>query len=385
MVASSLKLTFDGTDVTVLSTITDTPTGAMIAFQAPGRSPLGTTHTVTVQWKDNQATPTSGSYTWSYKEGPYNDNNLFIEVEDFNTGSGQYIPSTPGHPFNEKGLYNTLGATPGIDYNDTGDGQESNLYRTEGVDNIPHVNMIQENDPISGPGPRPGFETVSDYKIGWTDPSGDWYNYTRNYGAGGVYNVYIRVSHGDAAATMGGRLESVDDATTATQTTSPLGHARAAATGGWDTFTLVPMKADDGSLATVSLSGVKTLRYSPEANGGDINYLMLVPLPGANHCPTSSSQALSVNQNGSANFQLGASDADGDYLRYSITQGPAHGSASVQALTGAGSYSPAQGYCGSDSFKFKVNDGDCDSAEATVSITIVNCNACPVARRTSSL
>src|SRR5439155_4858906 len=173
-----MKLIYDGTDVTASSTATATASGAKITYQAPGGSAVGMTHTVKVSWQDDQATPTSDSFTWTYKEGIYNaDSNLFIEMEDFNTGSGQYIPTTAGHPFNEKGLYNTLGATPEIDYHDSGDGQESNLYRTEGVDNIPHVNMIQENEPISGPGPRPGFETVSDYKIGWTDPSGDWYNY----------------------------------------------------------------------------------------------------------------------------------------------------------------------------------------------------------------
>src|SRR6185436_14670238 len=126
--------------------------------------------------------------------------NLFIESEDFNSDFGAYYPSTPGHPFNQKGLYNGLGAVPGIDYNDSGDGQESNLYRTEGVANIPHVNMATENDIyINGAGARPGFELVPDYKIGWTDPGKpDWYNYTRDFSAGGSYAVYLRVAHGDA-------------------------------------------------------------------------------------------------------------------------------------------------------------------------------------------
>src|SRR5262249_36099244 len=44
----------------------------------------------------------------------------------------------------------------------------------------------------------------------------------------------------------------------------------------------------------------------------------------------------------------------------------------VNVNTGAASYSPSGNYCGPDSFKFKVTDGQCSSAEATVSIT-VNC------------
>ena len=50
-----------------------------------------------------------------------------------------------------------------------------------------------------------------------------------------------------------------------------------------------------------------------------------------------------------------------------VTQ-PAHGSLSGTApnLT----YTPAANYNGADSFTFKVNDGQADSAAATVSITV---------------
>jgi hypothetical protein len=381
---SSLKLIFDGRDVTALSTSTDTPSGAMIMFQAPAGSPVGTTHTVQVQWKDNQPTPVSDSFTWSYREGIYNpDRNLFIESEDFNTDNGNYIPSSAGHPFNEKGLYNTLGATPDVDYHDSGDGQESNLYRTEGINNVPHVNMVSPGAPPlydayrNGAGARPGFEVVPDYKIGWTDPGpggagGDWYNYTRDYGAGSVYAIFLRASHGDPPATIGGRLELVDDPSSPVQTTTPLGNFRAPSTAGWDTFTFIPLRTADGSLAAVPLSGVATLRYTVEANGGDINYLMLCPLVPANRCPTASPQEVVVDHDSSANFQLQASDPDGDPLLYTVTQAPSHGTVVVQAATGAATYAPTPGYCGPDSFKFMVTDGACDSAEATVSIT-VNC------------
>src|SRR5213079_2129717 len=82
--------------------------------------------------------------------------------------------------------------------------------------------------------------------------------------------------------------------------------------------------------------------------------------------------SVTTDEGTTANFQLQASDADGDALQYIITQPPAHGNVTVAVQTGMASYSPAANYCGPDSFKFKVNDGKCDSAEATVSIT-VNC------------
>ena len=46
--------------------------------------------------------------------------------------------------------------------------------------------------------------------------------------------------------------------------------------------------------------------------------------------------------------------------------------------TGAATYSPVAAYNGSDSLKFKVNDGKCDSAEATVSITVQSGNEPPL-------
>jgi hypothetical protein len=46
---------------------------------------------------------------------------------------------------------------------------------------------------------------------------------------------------------------------------------------------------------------------------------------------------------------------------------------------GVASYTPAAGYCGPDSFKFRANDGACRSDEATVSVTVTCLNRCPVA------
>jgi hypothetical protein len=91
---------------------------------------------------------------------------------------------------------------------------------------------------------------------------------------------------------------------------------------------------------------------------------------GSNVCPTASGASIAVDVDSQVNSNLMASDADGDALIYIITQPPAHGTLVVQAQTGAFSYSPSPGYCGPDSFKFKANDGQCDSNEATVSITV---------------
>jgi hypothetical protein len=89
-----------------------------------------------------------------------------------------------------------------------------------------------------------------------------------------------------------------------------------------------------------------------------------------NECPSATPLAITVDQGATASFQLEGVDFDGDPLQFTITQPPTKGTVVVQAQTGAGTYSPNAGACGSDSFRFKVSDGLCDSEEATVTITI---------------
>ena len=87
-----------------------------------------------------------------------------------------------------------------------------------------------------------------------------------------------------------------------------------------------------------------------------------------NDSPAANAQSVTTNQNTAKAITLTGSDVDGDALAYVITTAPSHG-----ALSGSPpnvTYTPAASYDGSDSFTFKVNDGQADSAPATVAITI---------------
>jgi hypothetical protein len=104
-----------------------------------------------------------------------------------------------------------------------------------------------------------------------------------------------------------------------------------------------------------------------------------------NTCPVATGTNVSVNAGSSLSFNLNAGDIDGDPLQFSITQAPAHGIVVVQVATGAATYTPAAGYTGPDSFKFKANDGHCDSQEATVNINVLPTgNTAPHAQITAS-
>ena len=68
-----------------------------------------------------------------------------------------------------------------------------------------------------------------------------------------------------------------------------------------------------------------------------------------------------------------ASSYAGQTLTYSIVSGPSHGVAHVVAATGAFTYTPTNGYIGSDSFTFKVTDGAGTASNvATESVSIAD-------------
>jgi internalin A len=89
----------------------------------------------------------------------------------------------------------------------------------------------------------------------------------------------------------------------------------------------------------------------------------------ANTSPVAMPQSVNVDTNGSVNITLQAQDADNNPLTYGVQQPPHQGS--VTTPTGnTVTYTPAQGYTGTDSFTFWVTDGVAFSAPATISISV---------------
>ena len=89
---------------------------------------------------------------------------------------------------------------------------------------------------------------------------------------------------------------------------------------------------------------------------------------GTNNAPVANAQSITTDEDDAKSITLSGTDADGDTLTYTVTHSPTHGTLSGTApnLT----YTPNMNYYGSDSFRFKVNDGTVDSAESTVLITV---------------
>ena len=139
----------------------------------------------------------------------------------------------------------------------------------------------------------------------------------------------------------------------------------------------------DVSNGTTSLSG-STVTYTPtanydgtdtftyKANDGTVDSNIAtgtITITDTNQAPIANDMSLSLDREGSIDFTLDASDQDGDSLSKTIVSQPDNGT----LVPGAGlnyTYTPDSGYFGTDSFTYKVNDGNSDSDVKTVSFDI---------------
>jgi large repetitive protein len=136
-------------------------------------------------------------------------------------------------------------------------------------------------------------------------------------------------------------------------------------------YTVSPT-AQPGDLITVSTtttdSDAKTLYHE-----GSFTVTVVAP---PNAAPVANDATASTSEKTAVTITLSATDADGDFLTFSTVagQGPTHGSLGPIVPTGPTTatvnYTPDLNFNGSDSFKYRANDGTVDSTDATVSITV---------------
>jgi acylphosphatase len=90
---------------------------------------------------------------------------------------------------------------------------------------------------------------------------------------------------------------------------------------------------------------------------------------GNNDVPVADDKEVSVLENGSVEITLSGSDAEGSILTYNVSQ-PANGTVTTNGALPDVIYTPDANFFGADSFTYTVNDGEQDSAPATVTITV---------------
>ncbi len=149
-----------------------------------------------------------------------------------------------------------------------------------------------------------------------------------------------------------------------------------------DSNTLTAEIFSGSSHGHVSLSGL-VVTYTPHANyngpdsftykvsDGQANSniaTVTITVSPVNDAPVALSFEVELQENSSVEFNLLASDVDGDPLTFRFVSGPAHGTLNCAGVNCT--YTPTPRWFGVDSFIYKANDGLLDSNEATVSITV---------------
>ncbi len=151
--------------------------------------------------------------------------------------------------------------------------------------------------------------------------------------------------------------------------------------------------ATDGGALTYSLAAYPAhgsligappnLRYTPVADyfGADrftftvndgsqdsVAATVSITVSPVNDAPVPTPQSIFTLIGTARTVKLGGTDRENDALTCVVIAPPAHGTLSGSAPNLI--YTPAPGYSGADAFTFKVNDGQLDSAAATVEITV---------------
>lgn len=93
--------------------------------------------------------------------------------------------------------------------------------------------------------------------------------------------------------------------------------------------------------------------------------------PKSDSPPVASDGRISTLEGKPVGGQLKATDPDGDPLTYAVVNGPDHGEVVIKdASTGVFTYSPDSGYVGKDSFTYEASDGELESNEATIDVSV---------------
>ncbi|WP_372807246.1 sulfatase-like hydrolase/transferase [Pontiella sp.] len=86
--------------------------------------------------------------------------------------------------------------------------------------------------------------------------------------------------------------------------------------------------------------------------------------------PSATAQQVTTLPDTPVAITLAGSDWEGSNLTYAVVSPPARGALATNGALPYLTYTPAAGYAGTDGFSFSVNDGEADSAPATVSISV---------------
>jgi large repetitive protein len=127
-------------------------------------------------------------------------------------------------------------------------------------------------------------------------------------------------------------------------------------------------------------NGADSFTYTvSDGNGGTATGTIVVNVASVNDAPTTAGGTASGNEDTVVTGALSAADIDGGTLSFALAPSgaPANGSVTINP-NGTYSYTPAANFNGTDSFTYRVSDGQGGTVTGTVSIVVSPTNDAPV-------
>ena len=214
----------------------------------------------------------------------------------------------------------------------------------------------------------------------------DSFTVTVSDGRGGTDTARIGVSVGST-----NDPPVADDSAVSTAEETPVTGAVLATDPEGDTFTYSVSTPPVNGTASVDAAG--TFTYTPaldyagpdsfvvtvdDGHGGTDTATVSVTVTNTNDPPEADDQAVTTDEDTALTGSVGATDADGNTLTYTVSGAPTHGSVAIDTAGGF-SYTPAPNYAGLDAFTITVSDGEGGEDTATINVTINPVNDAPLA------
>ncbi|MFM9940539.1 MAG: Ig-like domain-containing protein [Hyphomicrobiaceae bacterium] len=175
-------------------------------------------------------------------------------------------------------------------------------------------------------------------------------------GGGGVDKVVIKLSTADLTAAVRADLATLDS-WLASQISSA---------GGNLTTLAAQTTGPAVTLAALGMTLSTFEQVSYELDGRDVPLTALL-----NSAPvTDANAALVTSEDQAMSGRVLATDTEGDALTYSVQQGTTHGALTLDAATGAYTYTPNANYSGADAFSVLVNDGHGGTVVQQVAVAV---------------
>jgi VCBS repeat-containing protein len=138
-----------------------------------------------------------------------------------------------------------------------------------------------------------------------------------------------------------------------------------------------------GSVFTYTHNGSEsssdTFQYiANDGTGNSQPVSVIITVSPVNDAPVVTAGTISLNEGSNSSITLSASDAEGDAMTYAIASAPTNGTVTLDASTGAVTYTHSGGENTSDTFTFTSSDSALTSSAGTVTVTVTAVNDAPV-------